>query len=355
VEFQDYYELLGVPKTASEKEIRSAYRKLARKHHPDVNPGDKAAEDRFKQINEAYEVLSDAENRKKYDELGSRWREYDQWQAAGGAAGGAPGGRGQPFDWSQYASDGPGGGVRYEYRSTGEDDLRDLFGDDAPFSDFFETFFRSSSGEAPAGGRASSGGTAGARATGRQRRARAGSDLEHPVEISLEEAFTGTAIELALRNPNGKTRRIEVKIPPGVTTGSRVSVKGQGNPGQGGGAAGDLYLVVTVRPHPRFERRGDDLYTQVRAPMTAMILGGEARVPTVAGKTLALTIPAGTQDGRTFLLRGQGMPRLGKAPARGDLHADVHAQLPERLSARERELIEEFARASAGTEGAATR
>ena len=354
MEFQDYYGLLGVSKTASDKEIRSAYRKLARKHHPDVNPGDKGAEEKFKQINEAYEVVSDADKRKKYDELGSRWREYDQRQAAGGAAAGAgrAGGGGQPFDWSQYAGGGPGG-VRYEYRSVGEDDLRDLFGDDAPFSDFFETFFRSSSEEPAAGGRTRAG-TAG-RTSGRSRPQRSGSDLEHAVEISLEEAFSGTTIELSLRSPDGKTRKIEVKIPPGVTTRSRVRVKNQGNPGQGGGPAGDLYLVVAVKPDPRFERRGDDLYTKVQAPLTAVLLGGEARVPTVAGKTLALTIPAGTQDGRVFRLRGQGMPRLGKAPARGDLHAEVHARLPERLSARERELIDEFQRAGAGTEGASTR
>ncbi len=346
MEFQDYYALLGVPRTATEKEIRSAYRKLARKHHPDVNPGNKEAEDKFKQINEAYEVLSDVDNRKKYDELGSRWREYDQWQAAGGAAGGAAG---EPPGWAQYSDGGPGGD-HYEYRSVDDDDLRDLFGDDAPFSDFFETFFRSGGVEPAAGG-----GRSNRRSTGRQVRPRGGSDLEHPIEIGLAEAFGGTAIEFSLRSPDGKVRKIEVKIPPGVTTGSRVRVKGQGNPGQGGGPAGDLYLVVTVRPDPRFERRGSDLYTTVRAPMTAMLLGGEARVPTVDGRTLALTIPSGTQDGRIFKLRGQGMPHLGKSSNRGDLHAEVHARLPERLSARERELIEEFAHATVETEGASTR
>jgi len=155
-----------------------------------------------------------------------------------------------------------------------------------------------------------------------------------------------------LEQPDERTRRLEVKIPPGVSTGSRVRVARQGQPGQAGGAAGDLYLVVTVQPDPRFERRGDDLHTEVRVPLTAMLLGGEARVPTPDGRTLALTIPAGTQDGRMFRLRGQGMPRLGKADARGDLHAAVHVLLPERLSPRERELFEELARAGAGADTA---
>jgi len=343
VEYQDYYATLGVPRTTTEKEIRTAYRKLARKHHPDVNPGNKAAEDRFKQINEAYEVLSDAENRRKYDELGSRWREYEQWEraqaagAAGGAGQGAQGG--QPFDWEGFAGQGPGG-VRYEYRTASDEDLRDLFGEDAPFSDFFETFF-GSAGSA----RTARPGAGGRRAS---RRGRSGSDLDHPVEITLADAYRGRTVELALRLPDGKTRRLEVKIPPGVRTSSRVRIAGHGQPGEGGGQAGDLYLVVAVQPDPHFERRGDDLHTQVRAPLGTLVLGGEVRVPTPDGRTLALTVPQGTQDGRIFRLRGQGMPRLGKADTRGDLHAEVHARLPERLSPRERELFEEFVRAGAG-------
>jgi curved DNA-binding protein len=332
MEYQDYYATLGVPKTASEKEIRAAYRKLARQYHPDVNPGNKEAEERFKLINEAYEVLSDPEKRRKYDELGSRWREYEQWQRAQGAAG-AAGAQGQPFDWSGFGGGAPGG-ARYEYRSVNQDDLRDLFGDEDPFSDFFETFFGR--------GRAGDG-------TGRAPRPRAGGDLEQPIEIDFDEAYRGTTRLFNITTPDGQTRRIEVSIPPGVDDGSRIRVSNQGSPGVNGGPPGDLYLVVSVRPDPRFERRGHDLTHQLQVPLTTMLLGGESRVPTPDGRTLALTIPAGTQDGRVFRLRNQGMPRLGQPNQRGDLLAEVHARLPERLTPRQRELIEEFAREAAGT------
>ena len=336
MEFQDYYALLGVPKTASEKEIRSAYRKLARQLHPDVNPGNPDAEARFKQINEAYEVLSDPDKRKKYDQLGSRWKEYESWQRAQAAAtaAGAQGPQ-QPFDWSG-AGAGPGGpgGDRYEYRTASAEDLQDLFGDDQPFSDFFDTFF--------AGG-ARGGGGAGGRRTPRPR---SGADLEYPLEVTLEEAYAGTTRTLELQQPNGETRRLEVKIPPGVAEGSRVRVAGQGGPGRAGGRAGDLYLVITVLPDARFERTGDDLRTRVVAPLATLLLGGEARVPTPDGRRLALKIPAWTQDGRVFRLRGQGMPHLGQT-GRGDLHAEVHAQLPEQLTPRQRQLLEEFVGAGA--------
>jgi curved DNA-binding protein len=328
MEFQDYYALLGVPKTASQKEIRSAYRKLARQFHPDVNPGNAEAEAKFKRINEAYEVLSDPEQRKKYDELGSRWKEYESYQRAAAA-----GGQQQPFDWSNFASQGAPGGGRHEYRTVSPEDMQDLFGDDQPFSDFFGTFF---------GGGAQSGGR-------RPPRPRAGADLEYPLQVSLAEAYKGSTRTLELPQPDGQTRRLEVKIPPGVTDGSRIRVAGQGSPGRSGGRAGDLYLVVSVLPDPRFERQGDDLRTRVSAPLATLILGGEVHVPTPDGRRLALRIPAGTQDGKQFRLRGQGMPRLGQPNQRGDLQAEVHARVPEHVSDRQRQLLEEFVRAGEET------
>jgi curved DNA-binding protein len=340
VEYQDYYGLLGVPKNATEKQIRSAYRKLARQHHPDLNPGNKEAEERFKAINEAYEVLSDSEKRKKYDELGAHWQEYEQWQRTGRAAGA----RSSPFEREGFAGQGPAG-ERYEYRTVDDEDLRDMFGNGSPFSDFFETFFTSRRGA-----------SAGSQANRQSPRPRSGADREQPIEVSLEDAYRGTTVMLAVQSADGTSRRLEVKIPPGVGDGSRVRVTGQGQPGQAGGAAGDLYLVITVRPDHHFERRGDDLFTRVRAPLTTLLLGGEARVPTPDGRALALNIPAGTQDGRQFRLRGQGMPHLGQPERRGDLHAEVHVQMPERLSPRQRELLAEFARAEADTSvGAGTR
>jgi curved DNA-binding protein len=333
VEFQDYYGLLGVPKTASDKEIRSAYRKLARKYHPDVNPGNPEAETRFKQVTEAYEVLSDPEKRKKYDRLGARWKDYDAWQHAQ-AAGAQP--QDQPFDWSEFASRGGPRGTSYEYRSVTPEELQDLFGEEHIFSDFFETFFGSGGGE---------------ERRGRAARPRRGNDLEYVAEVSLAEAYRGATRLMELQQPDGETRRIEVKIPPGVDTGSRVRIAGQGTPGRSGGPRGDLYLVTVVRPDPLFERRGDDLRTRITAPLPTLLLGGEVRVPTPDGRSLALKIPAGTQDGRVFRLSGQGMPQLGQPNTRGDLHAEVHARLPERLTVRQRELVEEFART--GTEVAA--
>ena len=187
------------------------------------------------------------------------------------------------------------------------------------------------------------GATSDARA-GRPRRSAPGADIEHPVAVTLAEAARGTTRQLALREADGRERRIEATIPPGVADGSRVRLAGQGPPGRAGGAPGDLYLVVSVLPDPRFERQGDDLRTKVTAPLSVLLLGGRAEVPTPDGRTLELSIPEGTQDGRVFRLRGQGMPRLGNPDRRGDLYAEVHARLPERLSGRQRELIEEFAR-----------
>ena len=232
MEYKDYYKILDVGKGASQEEIRSAYRRLARQYHPDVNPDNKEAEAKFKEVNEAYEVLGDAEKRKRYDELGSRWRDYETWQRSQQQAG-----RGQqPFDWGQFGYETPqGGGFRYQ--RVNPEDLEDLFGGSSPFSDFFTTFF---------------GGGAGPR-TQTRRPQTAGQDLEQPVEVSLAEAARGTTRVLQYQLPGGQVRRVEVTIPPGVDNGTRVRMAGQGMPGYGGGPAGDLYLVVAVPPDPRFD------------------------------------------------------------------------------------------------------
>ena len=310
MEYKDYYRILGVDRNATEKEIKQAYRRLARKYHPDVNPGDKEAEERFKEINEAYEVLSDPEKRRKYDQLGASWQ---QWQRMGGNP--------RDFDWSQWFSrEWPGGRVHVEYG-----DLGDLFGEGI-FSDFFRAIF----------------GDVGTRPRARWWEARPryarGQDYEQPVEISLEEAFRGTKRVL---EKDG--RRLEVTIPPGVKTGSRVRIAGQGGPGIGGGRPGDLYLKVTVLPHPIFKRQGDDLHCEVPVDLYTAVLGGEVRVPTLEGDVM-LKIPPGTQGGQTFRLRGKGMPNLRNPRQRGDLYVKVQVKVPQNLSQRERELFRELAK-----------
>ena len=324
---KNYYDLLGVKKEASDKEIKQAYRRLARKYHPDVNPGDKSAESRFKEINAAYEVLSDKEKRQKYDKYGDKWQYADQFEQAGQSPGG------QYWDFS------PGGGGGDSYHFGG-----DIGGMDSIFEGLF-----------------GSGRTRG----GFSRRAqpRRGQDLESHVEVTLEEAYSGTArtISLQVEEPcaackgtgriqnlpcsacrgSGVTpdiNRIEVKLPAGVQPGSRVRVAGQGQPGHGG--AGDLYLVIAVGPHPGIERHGDNLHTDVPVPLAVAVLGGEVQVPTPKGK-LALKIPPETQNGRVFRLAGQGMPHLGSS-ARGDLLARVNVVLPTRLSEKEKELFRQL-------------
>ncbi len=330
MEYRDYYRILGVERGASQAEIKKAYRKLARQYHPDVKPGDKAAEERFKEINEAYEVLGDADKRKKYDELGSRWKDFEQWQRAGGQA------QSWPFGWSPA-----GGQPGTQYRTVTPEELQDLLGGLGGgmgegglggFSDFFSYFF---GGQPAAAGRGRRGGV--------RQPARAGQKVEQPVLISLEEAYHGTKRVLEFQEPDGHVRRLEVKIPAGMDTGSRIRLPGKGGRGLGGGPAGDLYLLVQVAPHAHFERKGDDLYVQVPVDLYAAVLGGEADVPTLKGTTLKLKIPPETQNGRRFTLRGQGMPRL-KAPGEfGDLYATVSVRLPANLSAEERELFERLA------------
>lgn len=313
MEYKDYYGVLGVPKDASEKDIKNAYRKLARKHHPDMNPGDKSAEEKFKEVNEAYEVLSDPEKRKLYDQFGSEYKTFQQ-------------GGGQPDDfWQQWfgVGDQPGR-ARYTTRDVG-----DLFGQDSPFSDFFQQLF--GGGGAGAGYSDLFGGGAA------RQRPRRGQDYEQPVEITLDEAYRGTSRLLQIGN-----QRIEVNIPAGADTGTRVRVKGKGAPGPGGGPVGDLFLHIEVLPHPQFQRRGEDLETTVPSDLYTAILGGEIAVPTPAGRAVMLRLPPETQNGAKFRLRGQGMPVLNRPKERGDLYAVVEVRLPAQLTAQERELFEQL-------------
>jgi curved DNA-binding protein len=324
MDFKDYYSTLGVAKTATGKEIKTAYRKLARKHHPDVNPGDKAAESRFKEINEAYEVLGDPEKRKKYDELGANWRMYEQ--AGPGAGSGFPGGG----SWNVHAGGAPGGG----FRTMTEEQMREMFGDADPFSDFFHTFFGGAMG-GPGGDES------GPRARGgRGRGARKGRDVEHEIELDLDDAYHGAMRRLSIKH-DGHARTVDVRIPAGVGDGSRVRVTGEGEHGIGGAQAGDLYLRIHVTPHAKFERKGKDLYTHVSIPLTTAVLGGEAEVTTLGGKALRLKIPPTTQNGQVFRLKGHGMPAAGKKDDEpGDLYATADVELPRQLTPEQRALFE---------------
>jgi molecular chaperone DnaJ len=322
---KDYYQILGVSRNASDKEIKQAYRKLARQHHPDINPGDKTAEAKFKEINEAHEVLSDPEKRRKYDQYGDQWQYADQFEKARQQ-------QGAPF-WEFTQAGGGAGGPQSNFE---EGDLGSLFGD------LFGGGFRT-----------------------RTTRARRGQDIEHAVEVTLEEAYHGTTRTISLQSEEPcsgcqgtgriqnlpcsvcrgagvvpRIKNLEVKIPAGVKTGSRVRLAGKGQPGYRGGASGDLYLVISVKPHQLFERRDNDLYVEMEVPLVAAVLGGEVQVPTLKGK-VALKIPPETQNGKTFRLTGQGMPRQGNS-SHGDLMAKTKVVLPTNLSEQERELFEKL-------------
>ncbi len=345
VQFKDYYKILGVSRTADEKTIRTAYRTLARKYHPDVNPGDKAAEERFKEVNEAHEVLADPAKRKMYDRFGDDWQRYRDAGFTGNEPRPGRGTDTDPMDFTQWFTGRGGngsGGTRVEFG-----------GDASGFSEFFQTLF---------GGRTSFRG----RASGRPLRHR-GRDTEVNVDLSFEEAFRGVTKRFDIQNDETcpmchgtglvreamcptcdgagqvpKTKTVEVKIPAGVETGSKIRVKGQGGEGDSGGPRGDVYLRINVRPNPQFERIGDDLRVEIEVPLYTALLGGEVVVPTPSSQ-LALTIPSETQSGRQFRLRGQGMPHLKREDGtRGDLLARVKVVLPEKLTKKERALIEQL-------------
>lgn len=312
MDYKDYYKILGVSKSAGEAEIKSAYRKLAKLHHPDKNPGDKKAEEKFKEINEAYEVLGDSSKRAKYDELGTSYARYQQY------------GGGQP-DWESFwRSQGGRGGARVEY----EGDLSDLFGGSGEFSDFFNAIFGSMGGGTQT----------------RSRRTRvtemSGQNQEQAVEITLEEALHG-----ATRKLQKGSRTLEVKIPAGAKTGTKVRIAGEGSPGIGG-APGDVYLVVKLAPHPKFKLReeGPDLQTDLPLDLYIAVLGGQARVPTLDGSDVMLTIPAESSSGQMMRLRGKGLPRKPKDTERGDLYVRLLVQAPKNLSDEEKELFKKLAK-----------
>ena len=295
---EDYYTILGVPRTSSDKEIKQAYRKLARQYHPDVNPGDEEAEGKFKRINEAHEVLSDPEKRRKYDKYGENWKHADEIEKAQAN---------RVNDSSRLFSDGDVASFSFDFDGghTGGlfDELFSGTGRRGGFRD--RTFWH------PA--------------------------AEYAVEVSLEEAFSGATryLEIPGAGANAPPRRLEVKIPPGVDTGSRVHISA------GNGHNQDIYLEVSVRPSTGFRRTGADLYTDVEVPLVDAILGGEVAVPTIKSRVM-LTIPPETQNGQSLRLAGQGMPHLNSPGSRGDLYAIVKAVLPKGLSDEEKQLFQEL-------------
>jgi len=315
MEYKDYYKVLGVSKSASAEDIKKAFRKLARRYHPDVNPGDKKSEEKFKEINEAYEVLSDVTKRRKYDTLGPNWQEQFGYPSAAG-------GRTSNFR-----------GSTMDYNSAG-------------FSDFFEALFGRSS--------------ASTRKTGE--------DIEQRVEVTFQEAYSGGMRTFNIQsteacpvcrgtrvvtgksctNCNGlgtlaRSKRIQVKIPAGVDNGSKIRVAGEGQPGSGGGPRGDLFLVISIKADPFFERRGDDLYSDIDVDLVTAILGGEVAVTTPDGRKLVLTVPPETQNGRLFRLANKGMPHL-RGEGNGNFFARVKVVLPMGLNNDERGLFEQLAR-----------
>lgn len=315
VKFQDYYETLGVPRTAPAEEIKLAFRKLARLYHPDVAKNKVTGEAKFKEINEAYEVLGDPEKRKRYDELGANWQ-----NEAASRAGSGPGGR-QPS---------PQGDSDFEFAGTG-------------FSDFFESFFSGRQG----GFASARGGSGRAREDGADLN-RPGRDIEADLLVTLEEALRGSQRKVSLRRPSigaaaERTNTYQVRIPPGMREGQRIRLAGQGGPGQGDAPAGDLYLRVRFARHPDLNVQGDDIYCDLDLAPWEAVLGVKAKIPTLAAAT-TLRVPPGTAAGTQLRVRGQGLPR--EDGTRGDLYAVVRLQIPPTVTADEHALWETLAKSA---------
>ncbi len=305
MEYKDYYKILGVDKKASQDEIKKAYRKLAVKYHPDKNQGNKEAEEKFKEIGEAYEVLGDAEKRKKYDALGENWKNFQSGQAYTG---------GNPFGNFNFGN----GGTYVEM------DMEDFMNGNNQFSDFFNAFFGG-------GKRAKSSGFGGTWANYQQ-----AADYETVMEITLEEAYHGTSRIIQLEN-----EKIRIKVKAGIADGQNLRIRGKGQKASNGQSNGDLYVKIKVLSHPKFERKENDLYTTQKIDLFTAVLGGEIIVETIDGK-VKLPIPAGTQNGKTFRLKNKGMPVYNSKNQFGDLYVKIDVILPERLNDKQKKHFEEL-------------
>ena len=337
---RDYYEVLGIGKNADAKEIKKAYRKLAKKYHPDMNPGDKNAEQKFKEITEAYNILSDDEKKKLYDQYG--FAAFEEGAGAGGAYGGGQGFHGQGgFDGSglggfNFHQDGNGGYREYHFENGNMDDI---------FGDIFGNMFhgKGSSQSSGFGGQSfhSQSGFGGGFG-GRSAQAK-GSDLRSEVSVSFEEAAFGCDRMLRLSDPsgNGAVQTLKVHVPAGIEDGKSIRLKGKGNPGFNGGSAGDLLLKVNVTSKPGFERKGMDIYTTANIPFTTAVFGGEAKVSTLYGDVIC-KIPEGTQSGRKIRLRGKGIVSMKDSTVHGDQYVTVQIQVPQNLSPEAKEKLREF-------------
>ncbi len=311
MEYKDYYKILGVDRSASQEDIKKAYRKLALKYHPDRNPDNSEAELKFKELNEAYEVLKDPEKRKKYDKLGSNWKQYQHAEG---------------FDFEDFAKSSGFGGRNAGFGFEGT--FGDIFGERSEFSDFFNYFF----------GRASSRGTSRESSSSFFERGSKGSDYEHDLRISLEEAYNGTT---RIININGE--KLKIKIAPGTPEGKRLRMKGKGGRASGKGESGDLILKVVYEPHRIFDCFGKDLHCTVPVDIFTAVAGGEATVPALKG-SLSIKIPKNTGSGKVFRLKGMGMPGEKSGEKSGDLYVKIKLTVPRDISPDDMEVIKKLSK-----------